>query len=334
MRRGMRTVIFLLLLAPASSLAQAPREMRAAEIRENPGRFLDDTVEVVGFVTQYVDSDSGEATFYYLKDDWGGLVRVQTKGEPPAVGVRYGISGRVTMDTAVNDPYLVEEGRREVAAVQPAAIREGREGGEGRAGALEPSTGTAAAAAVAPVPFRGLAWSAGLVTLMAAGVVAFVRYGRGRKPAAAPAAPWPPPGAETAAPAPQQQILEGRTIRIHAPPKDTVKILPGWLEVVSQDDVVRQILFYRLKGDPVPEITFGRSPGRAYSHVQLMPQTVSARQARISFDGAQVRLINLASEESNPTRINGSEMKPEESRLLADGDLIAMGEVIFRYHKV
>ena len=127
--------------------------------------------------------------------------------------------------------------------------------------------------------------------------------------------------------------MDGRTIRLHAPPAGTVKILPGWLEVLSPEETVKQILFYRLKDRADSAVTFGRSPGEPYTHVQLKPQTVSARQARIGFEHGQATLTNLASAESNLTRINGREMREAESCPLQEGDLVEMGEVRFRFHQ-
>jgi hypothetical protein len=67
-------------------------------------------------VTQYVDEAGTTAAFFYLKDYWGGLLRVQTKGQPPAVGQAYRVTGRVVLDPAISDAYLVEVARAAVVA--------------------------------------------------------------------------------------------------------------------------------------------------------------------------------------------------------------------------
>jgi hypothetical protein len=108
--------------------------------------------------------------------------------------------------------------------------------------------------------------------------------------------------------------------------------MPGWFEVLSGDDVVKEIRFYKPKGEATAETTFGRAAGRPYVHVQLKPMTVSSRQARVSFEGGSARLTNLASAESNPTVVGGRGLGDGESVSLANGDVVEMGEVRFKFH--
>jgi hypothetical protein len=133
------------------------------------------------------------------------------------------------------------------------------------------------------------------------------------------------------APAPEQ-IIEGRTIKLHAPPPNTVKMMPGWFEVVSGDEVVKQIRFYKL-GDQNEETTFGRATGRPYAHVQLKAPTVSSRQAKVTFDGSTAKLTNFASTDSNPTRVNGRNLSVNETVSLSESDKVEMGEVSLMFHE-
>ncbi len=134
------------------------------------------------------------------------------------------------------------------------------------------------------------------------------------------------------APPPPEQIIEGRTIKLHAPPPNTVKLLPGWFDVVGGDDVVKQIRFYSLGGERGAETTFGRATGRPYAHIQLKAPTVSSRQAKVAFDNGAAQLTNLASSESNPTKVNGREMAVNESVPLSESDRVEMGEVSLLFH--
>jgi hypothetical protein len=141
--------------------------------------------------------------------------------------------------------------------------------------------------------------------------------------AAAPAEPAPAP----------EQVIEGRTIKMHAPPPNTVKLFPGWFEVVSGDEVVKQIRFYKLGGEHGGETTFGRATGRPYAHIQLKAPTVSSRQAKVSFDNGAARLTNFASSDSNPTRHNGRDLDVNESVTLKETDRVDMGEVSLLFHE-
>jgi FHA domain len=313
------------LLAPLAALlivgaGEKPAEPKVADIRANVYSFLDERVRLEGFVTEYIDASAKTTAFYYLKDDWGGVVRVRTSGKAPAVGRRYSIIGPVGFDPRTQDPYISEEQRVEVGTPAPAP-----------AGTKVQTAPTVPLAEPEPSS-AWIAAIAGLGVVLAAIVVAlFVvmrrsRSGRPstadvRRAAAAPA---------DAVPAPQQ-IVEGKTIKLHAPPPNTIKLLPAWLEVVAGDDVVRQVRFYKLRGDR-DEFTFGRAEGRPYSHIQLKPMTVSSRQAKVEFSNGRILLTNLAGPDSNPTRLNGQELAVDQAVPLADKDVVEMGEVKFRFH--
>jgi pSer/pThr/pTyr-binding forkhead associated (FHA) protein len=332
-RSSRRPMLFsLVLLACAqASLAQVslpPVTHRAAEIRAHPRAFLRTTVAVEGYVTQYVDSGATEAAFYYLKDDWGGLLRVQTRDVPPGVGRRYRVTGRVTIDTAVDDALLVEEAREELPLTPaPAPTPAIHDAGAGNNQLAKPVPAEPAAPQLAAV---WLVTGVGAALAILALVVALTR--RHRTPVPEPSWPSQSP-AESAAPALSARTIEGRTIRMHAPPPNTVKIMPGWLEVLSDDGSVKQVLFYRNREQAGSETTFGRLEGPSYTHVQLKSQTVSARQAKVLFEGATALLTNLASPESNPTQINGRPLGTAETSPLSNGDVIAMGDVQFRFHQ-
>jgi len=141
----------------------------------------------------------------------------------------------------------------------------------------------------------------------------------------------------TSAPPPPRQRQGERepsggagTIEYQRPPDGTLQLLPGRLEVVSGAGAGEEIRFVRIPGAPA-EITFGRSEGPAYRHVQLHSPTVSRQHARLAFlDGAWT-LRNESS--TNPTRLNGNPLSSAvEEILLADEDLIEMGDITFRFH--
>jgi len=134
------------------------------------------------------------------------------------------------------------------------------------------------------------------------------------------------------APPPPEQVIEGKTIKLHSPPPNTVKLHPGWFEVVGGDDVVKQIRFYKLGGERGAETTFGRASGRPYAHIQLKAPTVSSRQAKVAFDNGAAQLTNFAPSDSNPTKVNGRELAVNESIPLSESDRVEMGEVSLLFH--
>ncbi|MCU0621354.1 MAG: FHA domain-containing protein [Gemmatimonadales bacterium] len=293
---------------------------KVKDIQTNPRGYANEVVTVEGFATQWVESTATTTSFFFLKDDWGGIIKVRTSREKPEVGERYRVSGAVGIDVVGrNDPFISEEMR--------VAVR------------IEPPAPVVAAVAPTPVPVVEPAVPTMLIAAVAAAVVVLgillVWLLRSRRPGAegaAAGAPLPTSG-YASEPEAVPQPVEGRTIKMFAPPPGTLKILPGRLEVVGGDETVKEIRFYRIKGQTTPEITFGRVAGPAFSHVQLKPMTVSSRQAKVTFINNQWILTNFAAAASNPTRYNGSELPVDGQVALKQGDRIEMGEVQVVFHE-
>jgi Inner membrane component of T3SS, cytoplasmic domain len=154
--------------------------------------------------------------------------------------------------------------------------------------------------------------------------------------AATASARWSAPAARTEyasvpdAPAPDPTEFDGRSIRYSVPTDSTLQFLPGRLEVIGGPDVGREIRFVRTPGRDAIEVTFGRNEGPPYRHVQLHDATVSRAHARMRFREGSWSLSNLSA--TNPVLRNGLVVDGDVELLLAEGDRIEMGEVVFRFH--
>jgi hypothetical protein len=141
-----------------------------------------------------------------------------------------------------------------------------------------------------------------------------------------------PRAAVAPTPAADPTFANGETLRFALPDEGTLRFLPGRLEVVAGPDSGREIRFVAPPGagDAV-EITFGRTEGPAYRHVQLLARTVSRRHALMALSDGHWSLQNLSA--TNPVHLNGRALAPDEvAPLLVDGDRIEMGEVVFTFH--
>ncbi len=120
------------------------------------------------------------------------------------------------------------------------------------------------------------------------------------------------------------------TLRLERPHDGTLQFLPGRLEVIEGREVGQEIKFVRTAGPDGTTITFGRSEGAHYRHVQLHEPTVSRLHAKMTLDGKSWSLVNLSA--TNPIVVNGLALAGEGSTVvLRDGDRIEMGEVVFRF---
>jgi pSer/pThr/pTyr-binding forkhead associated (FHA) protein len=124
---------------------------------------------------------------------------------------------------------------------------------------------------------------------------------------------------------------DGETVRFSIPDEGTLQFLPGRLEIFSGPDKGRDVRFVRTGGERHPEITFGRSEGPPYRHVQLMARTVSRQHATMSLVDGHWELKNMSA--TNPVLLNGRSLAAGEvAPLLVDGDRIEMGEIVFLFH--
>ncbi|MGZ8379562.1 MAG: FHA domain-containing protein, partial [Gemmatirosa sp.] len=138
------------------------------------------------------------------------------------------------------------------------------------------------------------------------------------------------PGAS--APPRDERFHDGETIRFTLPDEGTLQFLPGRLEVVGGPDRGREVRFVRTAGDDRIEVTFGRSEGPPYRHVQLMARTVSRQHAAMQLIDGHWELKNVSA--TNPVLLNGRPLEAGEvAPLLVEGDRIEMGEVIFCFHE-
>ena len=126
-------------------------------------------------------------------------------------------------------------------------------------------------------------------------------------------------------------MVEGHALRYSVPADGTLQFLPGRLEIGSGLDANREIRFVRVDGPNGIEVTFGRSEGALYRHIQLRDMTVSRAHARMHFALGTWYLQNLS--QTNPVVHNGVEMPAALERPLADGDRIEMGEVLFTFRE-
>lgn len=125
------------------------------------------------------------------------------------------------------------------------------------------------------------------------------------------------------------EVIQGRALRFHRPVDPTRPFLHGYLQVVEGPDTGLELRFVVPEESEEPAVTFGRSEGPAFRHVQLLEPTVSRAHARMVHDGEGWLLTNLS--RTNPVSVNSRHLKGDAGRRLRDGDRIEMGTLAFRY---
>jgi hypothetical protein len=108
-----------------------------------------------------------------------------------------------------------------------------------------------------------------------------------------------------------------------------VQLWPGRLEPVASN-VDEEIRFIRTPG--INRFTFGRSPGPANSHIQLLAPTASRQHAYMVIENGRWRIGNMS--ETNRVVVNGELLASGDAdRWLHDGDRIELGEVSFVFRE-
>ena len=107
-----------------NALAAAPADSqvltKVSDIRNNPRGYANEVVTLEGFATQWVEGKVSTTRFYFLKDGWGGVIKVRTSKAQPEVGERYRVTGPIGIDpTNHNDLNVNEETRADVRHESP-----------------------------------------------------------------------------------------------------------------------------------------------------------------------------------------------------------------------
>ena len=137
----------------------------------------------------------------------------------------------------------------------------------------------------------------------------------------------PPPIPEGPAPA---GWTDSGVVHAGQPPAGALDVLPGRF-LVDEGDRQTELRIFRTSPAERVETTIGRDPGPPYRHIQLLPESVSGKHAKLVFDKRSYSLINYA--RTNPTRVNGEEIEENASRRLMDNDRIEIGGVVMTYRE-
>jgi hypothetical protein len=124
-------------------------------------------------------------------------------------------------------------------------------------------------------------------------------------------------------------MVEGRTVRFSVAAEGSLPSLPGRLDIVDGADAGRQIRFVRVPGPDGTDVTFGRTGGPLYRHVQFRDKTISRQHAVMQFREGRWTLRNLS--RTNPVVLNHALLDTLDVPSLQDGDRIEMGEVTFTF---
>lgn len=316
----MRLTLFFLfaaILAPTPGAGQPVTPLSSIDAASES--FRDTVVTVEGFVTQYDTAATSEGRRYYLKGMEGTVLPVHTLRTLPRIGRRYAVTGPLS-GNARDSLYLVEKARWSVGLASSS---------NGNGTRAQAGDSTRASILIYVL--------GGAIVLVMVGLVGVLVYIRRRDPSGSSdgSSPQAGGGYDLATAEASGRVIENDTLKMRIPSGDGLSALPGRLVVQSGLDDVSEIRFYTTDGEQAAPITFGRTDGSSFDHVQLKTRSVSNWQAKVVYDATEDRctLVNYAVEYVRPTRVNGRVLEKRESVELRDGDRLSMGDIEFTFMK-
>ena len=314
--RYIQSSVMLLLLTLSSALFSQEMRMSIDSITSNPGKYLDNAIEVEGLVTQYVPATSSSTSYFLMKSDYGAIIKVNTSDVAPETNKKYRVGGIVYFDPITKEPFISEKSRMALEAPTPSKQL------------------TTETPVQPPASNQTLIYILIIAIVVLAGVFFYLTAYRRKQKSESVLEVQPLSNVASSSPSDSLAHQEFKTIKYSVQSPKTVKFIPGKLVITSGEDAGKS---FRIAGYPTPDgsvVTIGReeaSGDRAYAHIQLDKKftTVSRKQAEIIERNGKLNVKNVS--ETNITVVDGRELRSQELAELKPDSTMRMGELEFQY---
>lgn len=340
-------ILIVITLCAFCHQANAQNEQRIIKQIQN-GQMQNAFVTVSGYVERWEEGKAENTIAYVLRDNWGDKITVISNAEQPNTNERYQVQGYVAYEQANQEYVIMENSRRSLAPtpVQPPTATPTP---------YRPPTPTMEPAPVfqpspTPIPAPVDDTSGGsteesestesngylivlIIVILIVLVLLIAILLKGNKDQGL---------GDFDSTSVVTMSDKTQKITAHMPTEKaiqsgTVKVMPGWFEVIGGVEL-KEIRLMRPSGisEDQLEFTFGRKPGDTITHIQLNDPTVSSNQAKLQYKDNQFILINIPDPndpDRNSTLLNGESMNANEERVIQEGDTIEMGHVKLVFHE-
>jgi len=278
-------------------------------------RYKNETASVRGAVVRGRRVESQAFSGYYLRDRFNAVILIRTTDALPDLDSELQVTGIVLQDADTKEIYISEKSRQVVGKTAEEAARHAKEEEAARRqGEIDQQ--------------RTLLIGIGIIVVALIALAAFLTW---RKRAAVYRV-HESTTVSVADTAPASTSMDDfKTVRVYK----TTKVLPGNLVVMEEGKETDIIYLSDQSGRG--EIEIGRDSPDVAGGIRIKDRsnTVSRRQAKLVYseDKREFQVVNLASDQSNPTAVNGKALATEEAVVLADGDEIGMGNLNVKFRK-
>jgi len=295
-----------------SYVSGQPQEVFVKDILKNPSAYMREDVIVSGLVIQYVEATEKTTSHYYLKDDYGAIIKIHTAEGRPETNAKYKVRGILYIDPTTQTAFISEKSKAKLSpALPPVVINPPQKTWLDKNGLL-------------------LIIGSSATFLLLLMVLYFTRRRVQPLPSIQQESKIPQPGFTPENTGVTRDNLKTMIIPSSVP--KTMKFIPGEFEIISGDDKGKTI---KIGGYPTEEgsiVTIGRDQitgPRDFAHIQLKERTISRRQAEIILKDSKLYIKNLS--ETNYTKLNGKDIPPNTSAEFAIGSVLTFGEVEMKY---
>jgi len=268
------------------------------KIVDNPGKYDGNVVEITGIMENMVEDNTETTNHYLLKGEYGSIIKVNTAKLATDINKKYKVVGIVYIDNLYKDPFISEQSRELIDSNTPYLL-----------------------------------YFAIFVII----IILIVLLFKSRANSLYSGISDDDEPTTVSTPIKETPVVQNndfKTIKYEPDPK-TVKFIPGQLVIISGEDKGKA---FRIAGYPTSEgsvVTIGRksiSGERASAHIQLDKRfmTVSGMQAEIIASNGNLYVKNLG--KTNPTQVDGIELKEGEKVEVKNGSVIRMGELELQYN--
>jgi hypothetical protein len=326
-KRLLATMFLIFSVCFLTISAQSVQKAQVNDILKDPNAYNQEEVEVSGLVIQYIEATEQTTSHYYLKDDFGAIIKIHTAESKPETNEKYTVRGILYIEASTLLPFISEKSKIKIAKEGDLPVTD-----------ISPALTSVDEPATEDMEFNW--WKKNWLLLVIIGsaflllVLLIVLLGRKGK---AEELYTPEPVNKPSQIAPEKLDFPVtreslKTMVIPSTVPKTMKFIPGELEVITGEDKGRII---RIGGYPTEEgsiVTIGREQvtgPRDFAHIQLKERTISRRQAELILKDGKLYLKNLS--ETNFTKLDGKDLPPNTSAPLSPGSIMTFGEVEMKY---
>jgi hypothetical protein len=299
--------LYLIFCMSILTIGLIANEVTIEDIIRNPQNYEKEEVTFKGIVTQYIEGTETSTAHYLIKGDFGGQIRVNTAEESPETYSKYKVTGIIYFDRKTGNFFVSEKSREPVIVVKE----------ENKNLLINKTEQTNKDKLLLYLMIAGAALIIILIIILLL---------RKKTPVVTAAS------GESSSPKYKTED-EFQTIKINrSPDPKTMKLIPGQLKIVAGADTGK---VFRIAGQPTSDgdiATIGRESVEGdgkYAHIQLKEKTVSRKQAMLIYRDGKLYVKNLS--ETNFTKVDGIELKPDETIEVKSNSTIKTGEVEFQY---